>query len=192
MPKIFFRLLVLVFGGWITVFSSASATAATVITEADFGGDFAGTFTNPTPSTDIGFIGFGTTTISGLNDDFVDAVHFTTTGTIKSIRYVLGEGNPAASFGITFGRGSTAILAGFNDPNHVLIDDLIVDNPYDETFAKNLAPGDYFLTWHDSNDPIAYSVTIQVVPLPAAAWLFISAIAGLAGAKRLSRSKGSA
>ena len=30
------------------------------------------------------------------------------------------------------------------------------------------------------------------VPLPAAAWLFISAIAGLAGAKRLSRSKGSA
>ena len=33
---------------------------------------------------------------------------------------------------------------------------------------------------------------ISPVPLPAAAWLFISAIAGLAGAKRLSRSKGSA
>lgn len=32
----------------------------------------------------------------------------------------------------------------------------------------------------------------SAVPLPAAAWLFISAIAGLAGAKRLSRSKGSA
>lgn len=31
----------------------------------------------------------------------------------------------------------------------------------------------------------------SAVPLPAAAWLFISAIAGLAGAKRLSRSKGS-
>ena len=30
---------------------------------------------------------------------------------------------------------------------------------------------------------------ISPVPLPAAAWLFISAIAGLAGAKRLSRSK---
>ncbi len=29
----------------------------------------------------------------------------------------------------------------------------------------------------------------SVVPLPAAAWLFISAIAGLAGAKRLTRSK---
>jgi hypothetical protein len=34
--------------------------------------------------------------------------------------------------------------------------------------------------------------SISPVPLPAAAWLFISAIAGLAGAKRLSRSKGSA
>ena len=33
---------------------------------------------------------------------------------------------------------------------------------------------------------------VSAVPLPAAAWLFISAIAGLAGAKRLSRSKGSA
>jgi hypothetical protein len=31
--------------------------------------------------------------------------------------------------------------------------------------------------------------SISPVPLPAAAWLFISAIAGLAGAKRLSRSK---
>ena len=30
---------------------------------------------------------------------------------------------------------------------------------------------------------------VSAVPLPAAAWLFISAIAGLAGAKRLSRSK---
>jgi hypothetical protein len=33
---------------------------------------------------------------------------------------------------------------------------------------------------------------IPPVPLPAAAWLFISAIAGLAGAKRMSRPKGSA
>jgi hypothetical protein len=33
---------------------------------------------------------------------------------------------------------------------------------------------------------------VSAVPLPAAAWLFLSAIAGLAGAKRLSRSKGSA
>lgn len=32
-------------------------------------------------------------------------------------------------------------------------------------------------------------INTSVVPLPAAAWLFISAIAGLAGAKRLSRSK---
>jgi hypothetical protein len=30
---------------------------------------------------------------------------------------------------------------------------------------------------------------VSSVPLPAAAWLFMSAIAGLAGAKRLSRSK---
>jgi hypothetical protein len=36
------------------------------------------------------------------------------------------------------------------------------------------------------------NIAVSTVPLPAAAWLFISAIAGLAGAKRLSRSKGSA
>ena len=33
------------------------------------------------------------------------------------------------------------------------------------------------------------AVPVSQVPLPAAAWLFISAIAGLAGAKRMSRSK---
>ena len=33
------------------------------------------------------------------------------------------------------------------------------------------------------------NIAVSTVPLPAAAWLFISAIAGLAGAKRLSRSK---
>ena len=33
---------------------------------------------------------------------------------------------------------------------------------------------------------------VSAVPLPAAAWIFISAIAGLAGAKRMSRPKGSA
>ena len=36
------------------------------------------------------------------------------------------------------------------------------------------------------------TASVSQVPLPAAAWLFISAIAGLAGAKRLSRSKGAA
>jgi hypothetical protein len=49
-----------------------------------------------------------------------------------------------------------------------------------------------------SSAPIVWDIreisyrTPSPVPLPAAAWLFISAIAGLAGAKRLSRSKGSA
>jgi hypothetical protein len=47
--------------------------------------------------------------------------------------------------------------------------------------------------WRISGLDMGYqSVEVSPVPLPAAAWLFISAIAGLAGAKRLSRSKGSA
>ena len=33
------------------------------------------------------------------------------------------------------------------------------------------------------------TASVSQVPLPAAAWLFLSAIAGLAGAKRMSRSK---
>jgi hypothetical protein len=44
----------------------------------------------------------------------------------------------------------------------------------------------------DTRDSEAGIALVSAVPLPAAAWLFISAIAGLAGAKRLSRSKGSA
>jgi hypothetical protein len=51
----------------------------------------------------------------------------------------------------------------------------------------------YAPNWRISGLDMGYqSVEVSPVPLPAAAWLFISAIAGLAGAKRLSRSKGSA
>ena len=40
-----------------------------------------------------------------------------------------------------------------------------------------------------SIDNLTKESYLSVVPLPAAAWLFMSAIAGLAGAKRMSRSK---
>ena len=182
--------LLIVTGIVCAAFWSFSASASTIITEADYGGDFAGEFTNPTSSTDIGTIGTGSTTISGLNDDFVDAVHFTVTGSITSIRYILGDGNANANFGITFGYGTSAVLAGFDDPGGVLIDDLIIPNPYDQTFTKALAPGDYFLTWHDSGDPIAYSVTIETspVPVPAAVWLFSSGLIGLRGFARTKNS----
>ena len=46
--------------------------------------------------------------------------------------------------------------------------------------------------WSCSSTSPAACPAVSPVPLPAAAWLFISAIAGLVGAKRLSRSKGSA
>ena len=149
-------------------FCSFTAKASTAITEADYGGDFAGEYTNPSISTDIGVIGIGSTTISGLNDDFVDAVHFSVTGNITSMRYIVGNGNAVGNFGISFGHGTSAVLAGFADPNNVLIDNLIIDNPYDQTFTKALTPGDYFLTWHDSGDPIAYSVIIETSPVPEA------------------------
>ena len=45
---------------------------------------------------------------------------------------------------------------------------------------------------YDLDGSNTVTASVSAVPLPAAAWLFISAIAGLAGAKRLSRSKGSA
>ena len=54
--------------------------------------------------------------------------------------------------------------------------------------GKQLTRGtfEYVNTW------AVHSGDVSAVPLPAAAWLFISAIAGLASAKRLSRSKASA
>ena len=59
---------------------------------------------------------------------------------------------------------------------------------------------DYFGYTIDSNQleevvnagVVNTSTTPSAVPLPAAAWLFISAIAGLTGAKRMSRSKATA
>ena len=45
---------------------------------------------------------------------------------------------------------------------------------------------------YDLDGSNTVTASVSAVPLPAAAWLFMSAIAGLAGAKRLSRSKGSA
>jgi hypothetical protein len=63
------------------------------------------------------------------------------------------------------------------------------------------------LVWDKPNDLFSFDATVlgqvvdagvintstaSVVPLPAAAWLLISAIAGWAGAKRLSRLKDTA
>ena len=71
---------------------------------------------------------------------------------------------------------------------------------YSELMALDLTEASVSIQMEIAGDdfdwqPMFASVTeaeISVIPLPAAAWLFISAIAGLAGAKRLSRSKGSA
>jgi hypothetical protein len=71
---------------------------------------------------------------------------------------------------------------------------------YSELMALDLTEASVSIQMEIAGDdfdwqPMFASVTeaeISVVPLPAAAWLFISAIAGLAGAKRMSRSKGSA
>ena len=51
----------------------------------------------------------------------------------------------------------------------------------------------YAPNWRISGLDMGYqAVAVSAVPLPAAAWLFISAIAGLAGAKRLLGSKSNA
>ena len=66
--------------------------------------------------------------------------------------------------------------------------------PYDAYTADTSSPTSPLGGFPDTDTIFAvWSPTgVSPVPLPAAAWLFISAIAGLAGAKRLSRSKGSA
>ena len=67
--------------------------------------------------------------------------------------------------------------------------------PYDVYTADTSSPTSTYLNGLVLADEVFAVWTpaaVSAVPLPAAAWLFISAIAGLAGAKRLSRSKGSA
>jgi len=66
-------------------------------------------------------------------------------------------------------------------------------NGPDQVIPLWIMSKDYDTTTDVTNTYAVWSPTaVSAVPLPAAAWLFISAIAGLAGAKRLSRSKGSA
>ena len=72
---------------------------------------------------------------------------------------------------------------------------------FDQTYARNKSgAGDevqlgYFKRSYDlsANTGSAFArwspASVSAVPLPAAAWLFISAIVGLTGAKRMSRSK---
>ena len=68
--------------------------------------------------------------------------------------------------------------------------------PYDVYTADTSSPTSPYLydggAIFDEVFAVWTPAAVSAVPLPAAAWLFISAIAGLAGAKRLSRSKGSA
>ena len=73
--------------------------------------------------------------------------------------------------------------------------DIIGDGFYESAVGERRA-GLYYVGLNSFPDNVnadyEISIVVSAVPLPAAAWLFISAIAGLAGAKRLSRSKGSA
>ena len=66
--------------------------------------------------------------------------------------------------------------------------------PYDAYTADTSSPTSPLGGFPDTDEVFAVwtPAAVSAVPLPAAAWLFISAIAGLAGAKRMSRSKGSA
>ena len=57
------------------------------------------------------------------------------------------------------------------------------------TGANWIAGAGYYKGEHHSLYALSNVITVSAVPLPAAAWLFISAIAGLAGAKRMPRSK---
>jgi hypothetical protein len=97
---------------------------------------------------------------------------------------------PAAE---SWGVGATGVIGGSTFVPWYAFNELGPDGAYTADTSSPTSPYLYdggaifdevFAVW----TPAA----VSAVPLPAAAWLFISAIAGLAGAKRLSRSKGSA
>jgi hypothetical protein len=97
---------------------------------------------------------------------------------------------PAAE---SWGVGATGVIGGSGFVPWYAFNELGPDGAYTADTSSPTSPYLYdggaifdevFAVW----TPAA----VSAVPLPAAAWLFISAIAGLAGAKRLSRSKGSA
>ena len=65
------------------------------------------------------------------------------------------------------------------------------DNPFVSFRYANLAPGDYFFrvagTLIGNDGQYAGQIAVNEVPLPAAAWLFLSAILGLATVSRKKR-----
>jgi hypothetical protein len=98
--------------------------------------------------------------VNGINDDFVSYI-FTPYSTWSSGTYVNVGGALNDAFGVIDEAGWGRILGRTYDTSGLVLGS-------DEVYA----------VWSPSP-----------VPLPAAAWLFISAIAGLAGAKRITRSK---
>lgn len=170
------------------VLTSAGAIAATVeVLETSFG-DFSGNKANTTPTV---VIGAGSTTFLGSTDltggsRDEDYFSFTVPAgvTITSIVIDSYDVEPDSNF--------TAFQV-FSGPNAdlVLMDELWVYDDQDPQPPLTLLDGPltgaaYTIYIRESNGSSnnQYSVTVNAVPLPAAAWLFGSAILGLVGMSR--------
>jgi hypothetical protein len=196
--------------GFVALGSLSLNAAAAVITfgtgTAGFGGDISFSFSPSGAVLDGANINIGALTIAGSTSDGAYAV---TDG-------VLSFNTGTQSLNI---QGS---VAGLGISSQTLLSSTMDDFSYDYSNGNTLnffsASGssalstnllsaiglsgtgfDYFGYSIDANSlgqvidaGVINTSNASVVPLPAAAWLFISAIAGLAGAKRLSRAKGTA
>jgi PEP-CTERM motif len=149
---------------------AVSANGATLITEADFGGDFAGSVFDTT-ATNIGIIS-ANTIISGVMDAGApsDAVFFTSNITITSIMVQLTNGTEI-DFGINLGTGSTPeYFALGGTPDIFGSASLAVPGAY-ELLTSPIPAGTYFLTFDDATQGITYSATLTTVPEPSSAIL---------------------
>lgn len=129
---------------------------------------------------DLGTIedGFSTTLDGPTNGD--DRLSFTLVATASAPKYeVTFEGTiGSARSPLLLGADESTVLATLNN-----------GNPFTLTLTPEAGPAGtdflFFFGRFSGDDTVALSVA--AVPLPAAAWLFISALGALAGVKRMKR-----
>ena len=154
-------------------FSGTGAVAPTSI-EASFAGTFDDTGVSMSgvslvTGTVDGFLlspnPFGTTTV-GLSDVALGATFFDGTLIAVNFRGLAGAATSGQDgFFVQYFANGLLQSAGWSSANELSI------NTFDSSGG--------------GNSQVTGSATISAVPLPAAAWLFLSAIAGLFGIKRL-------
>ncbi|MEM7401844.1 MAG: hypothetical protein AAF304_07850 [Pseudomonadota bacterium] len=184
------------------VLSSFSVASAATIYDEGVNGDLSGVFSAPAllsvsvgPNTVIGQVGNNGNTgaVGGQDADyftFTVPVNFLLNSiTVDSYMFTGDAGEDGSFFGYVAGNSFTGQGSGSIDGFEIIdeSDGEILDNLLSFDPISVLSAGDYaFWVQETGNSIVDYQITFGIVPVPvpAAIWLFGSAIFGLIGLRK--------